>query len=100
MPFSKSFPRTLKGTTYPIWEEVMLSEDEERDEERKCRKENIWLMKECLEDAKAIMKEKDMKDFQTDTVHIALALFEKRASHVVYWKENKAKEKFDRKFMV
>jgi len=24
-------------------------------------------------------------------------LFEKRASHEVYWKENKAKEKFDKK---
>ena len=28
----------------------------------------------------------------------AISLFEKRASHVVYWKESKAKEKFDEMF--
>jgi len=89
----------LKGTTYPIWEEVSLTEDEEREEELKCRKENVWLMKECLDDAKSIVKERAMKDFQTNIVEIAIALFEKRASHAVYWKENKAKEKFDKKFM-
>ncbi|MBR9699402.1 hypothetical protein GOV09_03025 [Candidatus Woesearchaeota archaeon] len=98
MVFSKSFPRTIKGTSYPVWEEIFLQEDEEREEEEKARKKNIDLMDECLEDAKKVMKGKDLKDFQTDMVNIALALFEKRASHVVYWKENKAKEKFDKKF--
>jgi len=30
MAFSKSFPRTLKGSSYPIWEEVLLSEEERK----------------------------------------------------------------------
>ena len=56
------------------------------------------LMKECIDDAKALMQEKGLKDYQTDLINIAVALFEKRASHVIYWKESKAKEKFDKMF--
>jgi hypothetical protein len=44
------------------------------------------------------MKDSALKDFQSDMVSIASALFEKRASHSVYWKESRAKEKFDDKF--
>ena len=55
-------------------------------------------MKECVDDAKEIMKDKGLKDYQTDLVNIAISLFEKRASHSIYWKENKAKEKFDKMF--
>ena len=98
MPFSKSFPRTSKTSPYPQWEEITLAEAEEKLEEQKCRNENIKLMKECIEDAKALMKEKGLKDYQTDLIHIAISLFEKRASHSIYWKESKAKEKFDKKF--
>ena len=50
------------------------------------------------EDAKAIMQEKGLRDYQTDLISIATALFEKRASHVIYHKESKAKEKFDEMF--
>jgi hypothetical protein len=95
MPFSKSFPRTVEGSTYPHWEEVFLTEEEEKEEERKCREENIKIMKECISDAKEIVMKKTLKDYQTDIVNIAIALFEKRASHAVYWKESRAKEKFD-----
>jgi len=98
MGFSKSFPRTLKGSTYPSWEEIKLTDKEEKEEETKCRKENISLMKECMEDAKGIMKDKNLKDFQSDLIKVAISFFEKRASHVVYWKESKAKEKFDEIF--
>ncbi len=97
MAFSKSFPRTVKGSTYPVWEEVFLSADEELTEEKNAREENNRLMSECIEDAKRISSEKQLKDFQSDVVSLAIALFEKRASHTVYWKENKAKEKFDQK---
>jgi len=41
---------------------------------------------------------KSLKDYQTDLIHIAISLFEKRASHSIYWKESKAKEKFDGMF--
>lgn len=98
MPFSKSFPKQSKVSAYPQWEEVTLTDAEEKLEEGKARNENIRLMKECIDDAKSIMKEKGLKDYQTDIIHMAIALFEKRASHSIYWKDNKAKEKFDSMF--
>jgi hypothetical protein len=100
MAFSKSFPRTVKGSNYPIWAEIFLPEQEEREQEQLSRKENIILIKQCLEDAKSILKDSSLKDFQTNLISLAIALFDKRASHTVYWKENKAKEKFDKKFSV
>lgn len=98
MAFSKTFPRNIKGTSYPVWEEVFLTDKEELEEEQKSRSESIRLMKECLSDADRIMTEMNLKRFQSNLVSIALALFEKRASHTVYHKENRAKEKFDRLF--
>ena len=98
MPFSKSFPKTSKTSTYPQWEEISLTEEEEKAVEQISRKENINLFKECVDDAKSIIQEKGLKDYQTDLIHIAISLFEKRSSHEVYWKENKAKEKFDEMF--
>ena len=95
MPFSKSFPRTIKGINYPKWEEVFLSDEEEQQVEKACREENVTLFKQCLDDAKNIFSEKALKDFQTDMVRVAISLFEKRASHEVYWKEREAKDKFD-----
>ena len=96
MPFSKTFPKTTDKSVYPKWIEVFLSEAEEKEQEDLCRKENIILMKECIDDAKKIFEEKKLKDYQTDIIRLAVALFEKRASHSVYWKESKAKEKFDK----
>ena len=96
MPFSKSFPKTSKTSTYPQWEEVKLTDEEEKAVEEKSKTENIKLFKECVEDAKVIIQEKGPKDYQTDLINIAVSLFEKRASHEIYWKENKAKEKFDK----
>ncbi|SRR3989338_3128369 len=95
MSFSKSFPRTVKGSPYPRWEEVFISEEEERAEEDKCRVENLRIMDQCIEDAKKIMANKSLKPYQTDLINTAIALFEKRASHSVYWKERKSKDKFD-----
>ena len=54
-------------------------------------------MKECILDSSLIIKEKRLKSFQNDMINIAIALFEKRSSHVVYLKESKCKEKFDEK---
>ena len=96
MSFSKSFPKTVKGSTYPQWEEVFLTDEEEKQIEEKAKEENIKLMKESLDEAKRIFEDKELKDFQTDIVRMAVALFEKKSSHVVYWKESKCKEKFDR----
>ncbi|MBI4439770.1 hypothetical protein HY638_02255 [Candidatus Woesearchaeota archaeon] len=81
---------------YPKWEDVALTEEEEREVEKLCRVENIRLMKECIEDAKHIIDAMELKRFQTNLVEVGIALFEKRASHSVYWKENRAKDKFSK----
>lgn len=95
MAFSKRFPRPIEGSNYPEWVEVFLDEKEEKNVEAECREEDIRLMKECIDDATAIAKDKNLKPFQTNIIDMAISLFEKRASHSVYWKESKAKEKFD-----
>ena len=100
MSFSKSFPRTLKGSSYPIWEEIFLTEIEEIEQEKKCRNDNILFMKECIEDAKKISMETNLKDYQSDIINIAKSLFDKRASHEVFYKENECKKKFDKKFNI
>ena len=98
MGFSKSFPRNVEGSSYPRWEEVSITDEEEKAEEERARQDNINLMKQCIKDAKAVLLEMGMKEYQTDAVNMAVAMFEKRASHSIYWKENKAKEKFDKAF--
>jgi hypothetical protein len=97
MAFSKSFAKTTEKSVYPKWVEVYLTEEEEREEEKKCKAENVRLMKECLEDARKIFASEKLKGYETSLITLTIALFEKRASHSVYWKENKAKEKFDKK---
>ena len=90
MVFSKAFPRQIKGSSYSVWEEISLTDDEEKSIEESVRRENIDLMIECIEDAKKI----DNSKF----IEIALTLFDKRASHVVFLKGSKCKEKFDALF--
>ena len=93
--FKKSFPKRTDKVSIPTWVEVSLSDEEEREIEEEAREANIKLMKECIDDAKKIFIDKNLKEFQTNIINMAISLFEKRASHSVYWKENKAKEKFD-----
>ena len=93
MVFSKNFPRKVEGSNYPKWEEVSLSDEEEKEVSERARKENIELMRQCVDDAKTVVAGKGLKE--EDVCRIAVALFEKRADHSVYWKERKAKEKFD-----
>jgi len=98
MPFSKSFPKQSKTSSYPQWEEISLTDEEEKAVEQKSKEENIKLFKECIEDAKSIVIEKGLNESSSDIINVAIALFEKRSSHGVYLKENKAKEKFDEMF--
>mgnify|MGYP001168161758 CR=1 FL=1 len=97
MPFQKTFPKQIPGSNYPQWEEISLSDEEDKVEDEKARKENIALMKECIDDARALLAEKGLKAYETSIISTASSLFEKRASHSVYFKERKAKEKFDNK---
>ncbi len=96
MAFSKTFPRNIKGVSYPSWEEIFLTDKEEQEEEQKSKADGIRIMKECLRDADKIIMDMNLQRFQSNLVNIAIALFEKRASHAVYYKENRAKEKFDK----
>ena len=98
MAYSKNFPRTVDGSNYPRWEEVHLTEEEEEQEEEKCRKDNIEIMKECVDDAREVMREKGLKDYQSDLIGMAMALFRKRSSYSIHYKEQKAKDKFDEKY--
>ena len=96
MAFSKSFPKKSNKSVYPNWEEISLSNEEEKEIEDKARIENNLLFSECVDDAKKLFQEKNLKEYQTDIINTAISLFEKRASHEIFWKENAAKEKFDK----
>ena len=96
MAFSKRFPKTSDKSAYPKWEEVYLTEEEERIAEIECRERNNSIMRECLEDARAMVQEKRLLESQKIISSIAAALFDKRASHEIFYKEEKAKEKFDK----
>jgi len=96
MAFSKTFPKTTDKSVYPKWIEIYLDEREEKEQEENARTRNVKIMKECMDDAKIIIHDMELKRFQNDLVKVAIALFEKRASHETHHKENKAKEKFDK----
>jgi hypothetical protein len=98
MTFSKSFPRTDGKTTYPVWEEIVLDSEKEKIIGKNARFENIELMKECIEDSRKLFSDSNLKDYQSDLIRLAVSLFEKRASHVAYWKETECKAIFDEKF--
>ena len=97
MPFSKTFPKKDPNSSYPVWEEIYLSEEEEKQAEEECHKDNFRLLDNALEEAK-IMVIKHGLNTDENRIKLAVALFEKKASHSVFWKENKAKEKFDKIF--
>lgn len=96
MAFSKTFPKTVPGSNYPQWEEVYLTEEEEKIAETECQKANFQILDACIREAKALAI-KHAINTEEIVAQLAASLFEKRASHEVFWKENKAKEKFDRK---
>jgi len=95
MSFYKSFPKKADKASYPKWEEVSLSPEEEKEIEQKAAAENVELMKQSIDEAMKIFEDKTLKKYQTDMVRMAIALFEKKASHNVYHKERKAKDKFN-----
>ncbi|MBU0980636.1 MAG: hypothetical protein KJ709_07540 [Nanoarchaeota archaeon] len=96
MTFTKAFPKRIAKSNFPQWMDITLSDEEEREIESKAKQESIRLFSECIEDAKKIMESSRLKPFQSNLVDIAITLFDKRASHVVFWKESKCREKFDK----
>ena len=96
MAFSKTFPKTLPGSNYPTWEEIFLTLGEEQEIAAICRKDNIVRLDESIQDARMLAIKNGINE-DLVVAKLAVALFEKRASHEVFWKESKAKEKFDKK---
>lgn len=96
MAFSKRFPKTVPGSAYPVWEEMYLTPEEEKLAEEQAKAANLQIYRGCLAQAAQIIRENHM-DYDRNAVEIANALFEKAASHVIFWKEAKCKEKFDKK---
>ena len=96
MPFSKTFPKSSDKSVYPKWEEIYLGEEEEKKAEQECRNDNILKMLQCIDDARSIVHDKKLLESQQVMVEIAKSLFDKRASHEIFFKERKAKEKFDK----
>ncbi len=95
MVFSKSFPRELKdGSTK--WEEVFLSVQEEREREQVARQENLYLVRQCVADARNVLKDEKMMDMQSHVLSLAMTLFRKRASHAVHYKGELCKKKFQK----
>ena|SRR3989344_518024 len=97
MPFSKTFPKKDPNSSYPIWEEIYLTKEEEQQAEDLCSKENFRLLDQALNEAKIIAIKYGLNTDE-NRIKLAVALFEKKASHSIFWKENKAKEKFDQIF--
>ena len=98
MVFIKSFPQTSDKSAYAKWVEIKLDEHEEIEAEALCRKKNNEVMEECIIDAKEIVKKHRLMESQSNIIQIANSLFEKRASHEIFFKENKAREKFDSRY--
>jgi len=96
MVFSKTFPREIEGSNFPRWEEMFLSAQEEREIEQVARQEFLYLVRQCMADARNVLKDEGMMDTQSHVLGIALALFKKRASHTSYYKEDKCKDKFQK----
>ena len=100
MAFSKAFPRVGPGGSTPKWEEIFLTAQEEREQEQVARQANQYLIRQCIADAKNIVKAERLMDIQSHILTIALAMFKKRAIHAVYHKEEKCKEKFHKYYGV
>ena len=93
MTFKKAFRNTSDKSVYPNWVEVELTSDEEKKAVDEAHAEQLKTMLQCVDDASVIADEKDLSEHER--THLAVALFDKRASHDVFYKENHAREKFD-----
>ncbi len=54
-----------------------------REREQVLRQENMFLIRQCIADARNVLKDEKMMDMQSHVLSIAVALFKKRAASVV-----------------
>ena len=93
MGFKKAFRNTSDKSVYPNWVEVELTDEQEKEAEEEAHSDQLKTMLRCIEDASVIADEKELSE--QERTRIATALFDKRASHNVFYKERHAREKFD-----
>lgn len=74
--------------------EVKLDDEEEKEVEKECLFYNIKLIKECLKISESIIQEEKLHN--RNKLRIALALYEKQSSHVVYWKDKYCRMKLEK----
>ncbi|MBI4738029.1 hypothetical protein HY772_00415 [Candidatus Woesearchaeota archaeon] len=99
MSFVKTYPREIPGSNNPRWEEIVLEPQEEREEEQRARLENIYLLRQCIADARNVMIDEDLGNYHSHVIGLGIALFKKRASHAIYYKENRCRKKFEELFL-
>jgi flagellar biosynthesis regulator FlbT len=92
MGFQKSFRQTSDKSAYPKWVEIELTEEEEREAEKQARRQHLRTMLRCIKDAKLLQEKSGLEGH---TVDLAKSLFDKQASHEVFYKERRAKQKMD-----
>jgi hypothetical protein len=91
MVFSKSFPKYFGKS---IWEIVSIDDSLEKEVEKRVLNENVVFMERSIENARQIFIQMKLKPVQSDIVIVAIALFEKRACHELYHKEDACKRIF------
>ena len=77
-----------------ITKEVKVTDEEEKEIEKECLLYNIKLIKECLKISESIINEEKLN--YRNKLRIALALYEKQSSHVVYWKDKYCRIKLEK----
>ena len=76
-----------------ITKEVKLTDEEEKEVEKECLLNNIKLLKECLKISEQIIQEEKLHN--RNKLRIAIALYEKQSSHMVYWKDKYCRMKLE-----
>jgi hypothetical protein len=74
MPFSKNFPRKISENAPPVWEEIVLTLDEEREVTEACKREHFQIMDMCLQEAKALAIKNGLNTDENQ-IQLALSLF-------------------------
>jgi hypothetical protein len=95
MSFVKTYPREMPGTNQTRWEEIVLDPQEEKEEEQRARLENIYLLRQCIADARNVMIDEDLGNYNSQVINLAVSMFQKRASHAVFYKEKRCRLKFE-----
>ena len=80
-----------------IWKDVSITPEQEEEVKAETRTLHNALMVQCINDAKEVVRKAFPNGEMSHVLHcnVAVALFEKRASHVQFTREKKAKKVFD-----